>query len=55
MSEKYDELRKLEEETKYVLPYSPTLRVGDGFLEGFNKYTHKGKTLSWIRHKVLKE
>ncbi|WP_207652808.1 NAD-dependent DNA ligase LigA [Clostridium isatidis] len=44
--EKYDELRKLEEETGYVLPYSPTLRVGDGILEGFNKYSHKGRLWS---------
>ena len=26
---KYDELKALEEETGYVLPYSPTQRVGD--------------------------
>ena len=42
----YDELRKLEEETGYVLPYSPTLRVGDVVLDGFNKYTHKARLWS---------
>lgn len=43
---KYDELKKLEEEEKYVLPYSPTLRVGDIVLDGFNKYTHKARLWS---------
>lgn len=43
---KYDELKALEKETGYVLPYSPTLRVGDRVLEGFNKYTHKGRLWS---------
>ena len=43
---KYDELRMLEEETGYILPYSPTLRVGDTVLEGFSKYTHKGRLWS---------
>ena len=37
--EKYDELKRLEMEEGYVLPYSPTLRVGDVVLDGFNKYT----------------
>lgn len=43
---KYDELKYLEEETGYVLPYSPTQRVGDVILKGFNKYTHKAKLWS---------
>lgn len=43
---KYDELRALEEETGYVLPYSPTQRVGDVVLQGFNKYTHKARLWS---------
>ena len=43
---KYDELRTLEEETGYVLPYSPTQRVGDVVLQGFNKYTHKARLWS---------
>lgn len=37
----YDRLKKLEEETGYVLPFSPTLRIGDEILKGFNKYSHK--------------
>ncbi|MBP3916714.1 MULTISPECIES: NAD-dependent DNA ligase LigA [unclassified Clostridium] len=43
---KYDELRALEEETGYILPYSPTQRVGDVVLQGFNKYTHKARLWS---------
>ena len=43
---KYDELKALEEETGYVLPYSPTQRVGDVVLQGFNKYTHKARLWS---------
>ena len=43
---KYDELKKLEKEEDYILPYSPTLRVGDTILEGFKKYTHKGRLWS---------
>jgi DNA ligase (NAD+) len=42
----YDELKKLEEETGYVLPYSPTQRVGDIVLDKFNKYTHKARLWS---------
>ena len=34
---KYDELKALEEETGHVLPYSPTQRVGDVVLQGFNR------------------
>ena len=43
---KYDELKALEDETGYILPYSPTQRVGDVVLQGFNKYTHKGRLWS---------
>lgn len=42
----YDELKSLERETGYVLPYSPTQRVGDVVLEGFSKYTHKARLWS---------
>ena len=42
----YDELQELEKETEYILPYSPTLRVGDIVLEGFKKYTHKARLWS---------
>jgi len=44
--ENYDELVRLEEETKMVLPYSPTQRVGGMVLAEFKKYRHKGKLLS---------
>ena len=43
---KYDELKALEDEIGYVLPYSPTQRVGDVVLKGFSKYTHKARLWS---------
>ena len=52
---KYDELRKLEIEENYILPYSPTLRVGDVVLDGFKKYTHKGKLWSLDKAQSLQE
>ena len=52
---KYDELTKLEKETEYVLPYSPTLRVGDRVLEGFNKYTHKSRLWSLDKAQSFEE
>jgi len=42
----YDKLVKLEKETGYILPYSPTQRVGDKILSEFKKYTHKAKLWS---------
>lgn len=42
----YDELLELEKVTGKVLPYSPTQRVGDVILSGFEKYTHKAKLWS---------
>lgn len=42
----YDELSNLEKETGYILPYSPTQRVGDTILPEFSKYTHKGRLWS---------
>jgi DNA ligase (NAD+) len=53
--EKYYELQGLEKETGYVLPYSPTLRVGDVILEGFKKYTHKAKLWSLDKAQSLQE
>jgi len=38
---KYDELKVLESELEEVLPYSPTLRVGDIVLDEFRKYKHR--------------
>ena len=52
---KYDELKALEEETNYRLPYSPTLRVGDEVLEGFTKYTHKARLWSLDKAQSFKE
>lgn len=53
--EKYYELQELERETGYVLPYSPTLRVGDVVLEGFAKYTHKANLWSLDKAQSLQE
>lgn len=53
--EKYDELKRLEMEEGYVLPYSPTLRVGDVVLDGFNKYTHKAPLWSMDKAQTLEE
>ncbi|MGL4773191.1 MAG: NAD-dependent DNA ligase LigA [Clostridium sp.] len=52
---KYDELIALEKETSYVLPYSPSLRVGDRVLEGFNKYTHKARLWSLDKAQKVEE
>lgn len=51
----YYELKKLEEETGFVLPYSPTLRVGDIVLDGFEKYTHKAKLWSLDKAQSIEE
>lgn len=52
---KYDELRKLEEKENYVLPYSPTLRVGDTVLEGFKKYKHRARLWSMGKAQTIEE
>ena len=52
---KYYELQELEKETEYVLPYSPTLRVGDVVLAGFKKYTHKARLWSLDKAQSLQE
>lgn len=46
----YDELRELENETKYILKNSPTQRVGDVVLDKFEKSVHKAKM--WSLDKV---
>lgn len=51
----YYELQELEKETEYVLPYSPTLRVGDVVLDGFSKYTHKARLWSLDKAQSLQE
>ena len=52
---KYDELKALEEEAGYVLPYSPTQRVGDVTLQGFSKYTHKARLWSLDKAQSFEE
>jgi DNA ligase (NAD+) len=52
---KYDELSKLEKETGVVLPYSPTLRVGDLVLPEFQKYTHKAPLWSLDKAQTVEE
>ena len=52
---KYDELSKLEKETGVVLPYSPTLRVGDVVLPEFQKYTHKARLWSLDKAQTIEE
>lgn len=42
----YDELVKLEKDTKIIHPYSPTQRVGGSILERFEKHTHLGRLWS---------
>lgn len=44
--QQYDALAALEAETGVVLPGSPTQRVGDAVLPGFEKVTHKKALLS---------
>ncbi|MGL4850129.1 MAG: NAD-dependent DNA ligase LigA [Clostridium sp.] len=53
--ERYDELVKLEKELNTVLPYSPTVRVGDTTLEGFSKYTHKARLWSLDKAQSIEE
>ncbi|MDS0526049.1 NAD-dependent DNA ligase LigA [Clostridium sp. SHJSY1] len=52
---KYDELKRLEKEEGYILPYSPSLRVGDIVLDGFSKYTHKGRLWSMDKAQSVDE
>lgn len=52
---KYDELKKIEEETGIVYPYSPTLRVGDVVLPQFEKYTHRAKLFSLDKAQSIEE
>ena len=44
--ELYDELVYLEKETGYILPHSPTQRVGGDILEKFEKHHHLGRLWS---------
>ncbi|WP_089041046.1 NAD-dependent DNA ligase LigA, partial [Clostridium acetobutylicum] len=49
----YDELKRLEEETEYINPNSPTQRVGDIILDKFEKTHHKNKL--WSLDKAQKK
>ena len=53
--EKYDLLQSLEKETGYVLPYSPTIRIGDELLDEFSKHTHLGPLWSLDKAQSLEE
>lgn len=53
--EKYDKLKILEKETEYILPYSPTQRVGDVVLTQFQKYTHKARLWSLDKAQSFQE
>ncbi|MBK1810458.1 NAD-dependent DNA ligase LigA [Clostridium sp. YIM B02505] len=52
---KYDELVTLEKETSYILPYSPSQRVGDTALAEFSKYTHKARLWSLDKAQTVDE
>lgn len=52
---KYYELISLEKDTGYVLPYSPSQRVGDMVLSEFQKYAHKGRLWSLDKAQSLEE
>ncbi|GAA0126196.1 NAD-dependent DNA ligase LigA [Clostridium sp. CTA-19] len=51
----YDELVKLEKELGYIIPYSPTQRVGDIILPEFKKYTHKARLWSLDKAQTIQE
>ncbi len=51
----YDELASLEKETGYVLPYSPTQRVGDQVLPEFSKHTHRARLWSLDKAQSIEE
>lgn len=51
----YDELKALEKDTGVVLPDSPTQRVGDIILKGFEKYTHKAPLWSLDKAQTIDE
>ncbi|GKU26455.1 NAD-dependent DNA ligase LigA [Clostridium folliculivorans] len=52
---RYDELVTLEKETSYILPYSPSQRVGDTALAEFSKYTHKARLWSLDKAQTVQE
>ncbi|MEX2459879.1 MAG: NAD-dependent DNA ligase LigA [Paenibacillaceae bacterium] len=42
----YDQLTALEKETGFVFPLSPSRRIGDALLKGFDSYKHRAKLWS---------
>lgn len=53
--ELYDELTKLEKETKVIYPYSPTQRVGGEILDKFERHTHLGRLWSLDKSQSFEE
>jgi len=53
--EKYDELQSLEKKVGVILPYSPTVRIGDQVLPEFQKYTHRARLWSLDKAQSLNE
>lgn len=51
----YDELVRLENDTGYILNYSPTQRVGGNVLEKFEKHVHLGKLWSLDKSQSYEE
>ncbi len=49
----YDELLKLEEELFFVLPDSPTHRVGGSTLDGFREYKHRLRLYSLDKSQAI--
>ena len=52
---KYDNLMKLETETGYINPNSPTQRVGDTILKGFKKVRHRNHLWSLDKAQTKQE
>lgn len=52
---KYDELKVLEAELNEILPYSPTLRVGDMVLNEFKKYKHRAPLWSLDKAQAIEQ
>ncbi|WP_346890321.1 NAD-dependent DNA ligase LigA [Clostridium sp. UBA1056] len=52
---KYDELKALEAELIEILPYSPTLRVGDMVLNEFKKYKHRAPLWSLDKAQAIEQ
>jgi DNA ligase (NAD+) len=52
---KYYELKVLEAELNEILPYSPTLRVGDMVLNEFKKYKHRAPLWSLDKAQAIEQ